>query len=115
MSLRRGFELDPDFADAYLRSDHVRETLQEYVDDAAEVAARLAPDDPRTITNDLHSSVFGDVAMTSHGWRGRVGASNFKAPWFEEGAAGVASQPFLRPAVEQTVGPIEAHPDDDEE
>jgi hypothetical protein len=106
------FELDPGFEAALLRSGGVRDALEQVVEPAARRASDLAPDDPATGGQDLHTSVYGDVAMTGHGFRGRVGAMNFKAGWFEEGATGVPAQPFLRPAVEEHVGPIEAAPED---
>lgn len=102
------FVMDPGFEAALLRSEPVRELIEEAATKAAGAAADLAPDDPATTRNDLHSSVFADVAITGRGWTGRVGASDFKAGWFEEGAQGVPARPFLRPAVEQEVGPIEA-------
>lgn len=112
---RLRFEEDPAFRGALLRSTGVRAVLEEVVADAADLAGELAPDDPETGGKDLHTSIYGDVGMTSHGWAGRVGALNFKAPWLEEGNARTAPQPFLRPAVEAKVGPIEASPLEDEE
>jgi len=104
------FKRDPSFEAMLLRSTEVRDVLEERVSAAAARATALAPDDPATTTNDLHTSVFGDVAMTGRGWAGRVGAANFKAPWFEIGATGVPARPFLVPAVEEEIGPIEAGP-----
>lgn len=111
---RPGFVPDPGFERALLSSPGVAVMLEELVEPAARRAAELAPDDPRTTGDDLHTSVFGDVAMTVHGYRGRVGATDFKAPWFEEGAANVPARPFIRPAVEEFVGPISAAPAGDE-
>lgn len=108
------FEEDPNFRAELLRSVGVKTVLEELAGRAAARAAELAPDDPRTQDNDLHSSVYGDVAMTPRGWAGRVGATNFKAPWFEVGSARTPARPFLRPAVEETVGPIEADPEGEE-
>lgn len=107
------FVEDPNFRDALLRSAGVKEMLEERVGAAADLAAELAPDDPATTDNDLHTSVFGDVDLTQYGWAGRVGALNFKAGWFEEGAQGVPARPFLRPAVEAEIGPVEAGDDVD--
>lgn len=109
--LGRRFTLDPGFAAAVSRTSQVRDLLDEKATAAAEEAANRAP----FATGALAESVFADVALTADGYRGRVGAEDFKAPWFEEGAAGVPARPFLRPAVEAEVGPIEAHPDDGEE
>jgi hypothetical protein len=102
------FDLDPDFEDAVLRSAEFRDALEDLVAEAADVADLRAP----YLTGTLASSVFGDVALTEDGWVGRVGATDFKAPWFEEGADGVPPRPFLRPAVEETIGPIEAAPEE---
>lgn len=108
------FEPNPAFEAELLRSIEVAEMLDDVVEEAAARAVELAPDDPTTNDRDLHRSIFGDVAMTAHGYRGRVGATNFKAPWFEEGAVNVDQRPFLRPAVEQVVGPIEADTGEDD-
>ena len=101
------FTFDPGFEAALLRSDGVRDVLEDLVADAADTADGLAP----YLTGDLASSIYGDVALTEDGWTGRVGATDFKAAWFEEGADGVSPRPFLRPAVEQEIGPIEASPE----
>lgn len=110
---RTRFKMDPTFERELLSSDFFRDVLLDVVPEAASRAADLAPDDPRTPAPDLHTSVFGDVALGPRGWRGRVGAEDYKAPWFEEGASGVTRRPFLRPAVEEVVGPIEPSPEDD--
>lgn len=102
------FTPDPGFEAALLRSSGFRDVLEDLVEDAADVAADLAPFE----TGALADSVYGDVALTEHGWTGRVGATDFKAGWFEEGAVGVTPHPFLRPAVEQTIGPIEPGPEE---
>lgn len=104
MSVR--FVPDPEFHRAIIREPALGAFLKERVDAAAARARDLAPDDPSTGSPDLHSSVFGDVSMMGPGFRGRVGAEDYKAGWFEEGATGVPARPFLRPAVEQEVGPI---------
>lgn len=100
------FERDPEFENAILREPLLGAHLKERVDAAASRASDLAPDDPSTGPPDLHSSVFGDVELTARGFRGHVGAEDYKARWFEEGATGVPARPFLRPAVEQEVGPL---------
>lgn len=109
------FVMDPHFEDALMRSAGVREVLEERTEAAARLASDLAPDDPETLDNDLHTSVFADVGLTGHGWRGRVGALNFKGGWYEVGASRVTARPFLRPAVEAEIGPIEASPDESED
>lgn len=105
------FDEDPHFREALLRSAGVRVALEDRVAAVADVASELAPDDPDTTSNDLSSSIVGDVDMTARGWAGRVAALNFKAPWYEVGSARTEPRPFLRPAAEQEVGPIEAGED----
>lgn len=100
------FVPDPEFERNIVREPSLGAFIGERVAAAASRAAALAPDDPRTGSPDLHSSVFGDVALMGNGFRGRVGAEDYKARWFEEGATGVPARPFLRPAVEQEVGPL---------
>jgi hypothetical protein len=102
------FDLDPDFEDAVLRSAEFRDALEDLVAEAP-AGADLRPP---YLTGTLASSFLGDVPHTEDGWVGRVGATDFKAPWFEEGADGVPPRPFLRPAVEETIGPIEAAPEE---
>lgn len=103
MGRRVRVEIDRNFERELLKSDFMRDLLEEPVQQAASMAKDLAPRD----TGDLAESVYGDVALTAKGWVGRVGAEDYKAPWFEEGATGVAHRPFLRPAVESQIGPIE--------
>lgn len=107
------FKLDPTFERELMRSPEMRDLLEDAVGPAAERAADLAPDDPRTGSPDLPSSIVGEVELTAHGYRGRVVAHDWKAAWHEEGATGVPARPFLRPAVEETIGPIEPGPEGD--
>lgn len=102
------FVLDPSFERRFLASPEVGELIAEAAAEAAERARAMAPDDPATTTDDLKSSVYGDVALTPAGWRGRVGATDYKAHWKEFGSSRERAQPFIRPAVEEVVGPIEA-------
>lgn len=105
--MARRFHRDPGFERALLASAPIRDLLVDRTAAAAARASDLAPDDPNTGGADLHSSIVADVELGPDGYTGRVTALNFKAPWFEEGATGVPARPFLRPAVEQEVGPIE--------
>lgn len=105
------FTRDPRFERELLASPGIYELVADRTAAAARVAADQAPDDPRTGSPDLHSSVFSDVSIGARGVVGRVGATDYKAPWFEEGASNVRAQPFLRPAVEQEIGPVEAGED----
>lgn len=104
------FERDPGFERQVLGERWVGDLLEELVSTAAARASDLAPDDPATTGKDLHSSVYGDVELVGGRYRARVGATDFKANWFEHGAVGVPARPFLRPAVEEIIGPIEADP-----
>jgi hypothetical protein len=106
----RGFELDRSFDRELMHSAYVHDLLEEKVDAVAEVARDLAPDDPSTAGLDLHTDIEGEVGLTDAGWQGRVNAFDFKAGWYEKGASGVTARPFLRPALEQEVGPLEAAP-----
>lgn len=107
------FKLDPSFEREIMRSAEMRDILEDAVEDAADLASDLAPDDPATGSPDLPSSLAGEVELTANGYRGRVVAHDWKAAWYEAGADGVPAQPFLRPAVEETIGPIEPAPDGD--
>jgi len=102
------FVRDPGFEAALFVSPEIEAALRDRCDAAAARARDLAPDDPRTGEPDLHTSVFSDVQLTATGYQGRVGATDFKAPWFEEGSARTSPRPFLRPAVEEEIGPVEA-------
>lgn len=107
------FELDAAFERKLLESDFMRARIQTAAEAAASAAADRAPDDPRTSRPDLPTSIVAEMELTEHGWRGRVVAHDWKAAWHEEGAAGVPARPFLRPSVEENVGPIEPHPEGD--
>jgi len=113
MSAAFRIKLDPAFERELLRSDFVRDRLDDAAKKAAAIAADRAPDDPATSTKDLRSSIRGETELGPDGWVGRVVAGDWKAAWYEIGATGVPARPYLRPAVEQTVGPIEPAPDGD--
>jgi hypothetical protein len=101
---RSGFRLDPGFADALARTAEVGALVKEKASTAAARAKEIVAVD----TGRLRDSIAGEAALTPRGWQGRVVATDFKAPWEEEGTVRRSARPFLRPAVEQTVGPIEA-------
>ncbi len=105
------FELDRSFERELMRSDFVRDLLDEKAREVAAAARPLAPDDPATTTKDLPSSISGEAVLTEDGWVGRASAGNFKAAWYEKGASGVTARPFLVPALERVVGPVESIPD----
>lgn len=102
-----GFRLDPGFAAAYARSDDARELLEDPVDRVAARARELAPDDPATSGDDLKGMIEGEVIMEDGRWIGRVASNNFKGNWKEFGSSREAAQPYLRPALEAEVGPVE--------
>lgn len=102
------FEEDPNFRGELLRSAEIRAVLEEKATAAAKTASRLAPDDPRTSGADLHSSIVADVELTARGYAARVAALDFKAGWYEFGSSRTRARPFLRPAVEEEVGPLES-------
>jgi hypothetical protein len=103
----RTFELADGFEDEILRSQPVRAIVEDRTQAAAERASRLAADDPSTSGQDLHSNIEADVGLDAHGWVGRVNANDWKAGWFEFGTSRQAARPFLRPALEAEVGPVE--------
>lgn len=106
-------ELDPNFKQAALRSAELRLVLEERAGEVARRAAELAPDDPSTSGQDLHTSIVAEVGLTELGLVGRVNALNFKAPWYEKGTSRQAAQPFLAPAAEQLIGRLERAPEID--
>lgn len=107
MAVTRRFDLDRSFEKRVLGGEGVRAHLEHKVEEVAEVARGLAPDDPSTGPPDLHTSIAGRVDKTDQGYRGEVRASDWKAHLWEFGHQGRA-KPFLRPAIEQVVGPLEA-------
>jgi HK97 gp10 family phage protein len=103
-----GFQIDPHFARALLRAESLFDVLLPKGEKVAEVARRLAPDDPATTTDDLRSSIKVESVRRERGVAVRVRASDWKAHWKEFGSSREQAKPFLRPAVEQVVGPLEA-------
>ena len=75
------FKMNPAFAQAVLRSGALRAKLEEVVDEAARRYRSTVP----VGEGDLRDSIFGQVALTSDGYVGRVGAKDFKAGWVEFG------------------------------
>jgi hypothetical protein len=60
-------------------------------------------------TGDLQDSVFADVALTAEGWKGRVGASDWKAGLVEFGTSKSRPNGALRRAVEGLGLTFEVH------
>ena len=88
--------IDPSFEREALRSLFVKNLLDELVDQGAENYRDGVPTD----TFDLFDSIFGVVALTSEGWRGRIGAADWKAALIEFGTSRNAPDGSLRRAVE---------------
>lgn len=101
------FHLDPHFETNFYRSPDVKRILEERTEAVAERARQLAPDDPATEGDDLHSMIEGEVVLEARGFVGRVTSKNFKGGWYEFGTSRQAARPYLRPAAEAEVGPIE--------
>lgn len=90
------FTLDPDFEKAFLRGAEMRAMLEPLVEEGA---ARYRDGVP-VATGDLQDSVFGDVALTAEGWKGRVGATDWKAGLVEFGTSKNRPNGALRRAIE---------------
>lgn len=106
-----GFVASATFEAEFRKSDGLRPVLQDRVDAVAKTASAIAADDPSTSGLDLHRDIKGEVGeLEGYGLIGRVNAYNWKAHWYEFGASNTAARPFLRPALEQEVGPQEASP-----
>lgn len=101
------FRMDPSFPAMFGRSEEARELLQDPVDRVTARAKELAPDDPATSGNDLRGMIEGEVVMEDGRWIGRVASNNFKGNWKEFGSSRESAQPYLRPALEAEVGPVE--------
>lgn len=112
MASKRTFELAPDFEEELLHSQPVRAVLEDRTQAVAERASRLAPDDPTTTGSDLHTNITADIGLDARGWVGRVNANDWKAGFWEFGTSEHGAVPFLRPALESEVGPVEAGRDE---
>lgn len=106
------FEFNPTFEEELVRSIGVRRVIEDRTEAVAKRASEIAADDPRTVADDLHRMIEGEVEIGAHGAHGRVASKNFKGHWYEFGAAGVPARPYLRPALESEVGPVEKGRDD---
>lgn len=107
------FEQHPAFERELLRSIEMRRVIEHRTEAVAERASEIAADDPRTVADDLHRMIEAEVEIDAHGAHGRVVSKNFKGHWYEFGASGVPARPYLRPALESEVGPIEKGRGDD--
>lgn len=105
---RSGFKMDPTFAARVLHAPGVRDVLEPRAEKVAERARQLAPDDPTTTHDDLRSSIGVVLMLRAGGWIARVIATDYKAHWKEFGSSREPAKPYLRPAVEAEVGPLNA-------
>lgn len=106
----RGFELDPGFVSALEASDDVGDVLEVFADRVAGRARELAPDDPETAGSSIADGIVVDRGVDRGRQVARVNALDFKSNWHEHGTSKMDPHPFLRPATEQEVGPIEGDP-----
>ncbi|MGH9001913.1 MAG: hypothetical protein ACRDYV_02175 [Acidimicrobiia bacterium] len=90
------FKLNPHFAEEVLRARFVKEKLEGLVEEGA---ARY-PDGVPVDEGDLRDSIFGDVALTETGFKGRIGATDWKAAIVEFGTSRSKADGSLRRAVE---------------
>lgn len=93
---RTTFVADPTFERDVLRSLWVRDLLEKLTEDGADRYRDGVPFD----LGDLFESIFSDVALTAKGWRGRVGADDWKAALIELGTSRMDPDGSLRRAVE---------------
>ena len=108
--MARGFDLDPTFFRDLLASDGVGDVVHIYANRVAARASTLAPDDPETAGSSIAEGIVVDRGVEHGRQVARVNALDFKSHWHEHGTSKMAATPFLRPAAEQEVGPLEADP-----
>jgi len=85
-----------DFDDELLRSTLVKEIL----DAVARQGAELYRDGVPIDQGDLRDSIFGDVELTGDGYKGRIGATDWKAALVELGTSLRDPDASLRRALE---------------
>lgn len=90
------FVPNPAFEAELLRSTFVKRLLEA----AAEQGAAIYRDGVPVDEGDLRDSVFGDVALTEDGYKGRIGATDWKAALVELGTSLRDPDGSLRRAVE---------------
>ena len=90
------FVPNPLFAAELVRGRFLKEKLEELTEDGAELYRDSVPRD----VGDLADSVFADVALTPEGYKGRIGATDWKAGLVEFGTAKTKPDGSLRRAVE---------------
>lgn len=96
---------NPLFEAELLRSTFVKHLLEA----AAEAGAAIYKDGVPVDEGDLRESIFGDVALTADGYKGRIGATDWKAALVELGTSLRDPDGSLRRAVETLGFTIEEH------
>lgn len=97
------FVINPDFADEILKSEELAPALLELGPPLVAGAQTRA----RKRLEKLADSIDYEVGHNDAGnIIGRLRADDFKAHWHEFGTAKKAAQPYLRPTVEELVGPV---------
>jgi hypothetical protein len=97
------FRMDPHFQAAAFRSTGMKTKLQELADAGAKAYAESVPVE----TEELKNSIFGDVALTETGYKGRIGATSPHAALVELGTREHAPDGSLRRALEALGVPFE--------
>ena len=90
------FVPNPKFEEELLRSSAVKAVLEEL----AKAGAAIYRDGVPVAEGDLRDSVFGTVALTSEGYVGRIGATDWKAALIELGGSLHNPDGSLRRAIE---------------
>lgn len=98
------FVPNPGLEEHLLRSTEVKDHLEGLAQQIADEYVSRAPVDE----GNLVDSIFGDVALTDEGFRGRVGATDWKAALVEFGTEEHSPDGSLRAAVESTGLKLEA-------
>lgn len=104
------FVPDPQFRRRILGSVEVAETvLRPLAEDVADRARQLAPDDPGTPGSRIADGVEVDVGTDDRGRQvGRILGTHFASHFSEFGTIREPERPWLRPALEEVVGPLVA-------
>lgn len=102
------FELEPGFHRALLSSPEVLLLIGELTEATVHTAKALAPDDPSTPEHSIADGIVAEVGIFDGKAAGRAVAQDFKSHWHEFGTVKMHAHPFLRPAAEIEVGPLEA-------
>lgn len=102
------FELDPGFEAQVLRSSDTRELLRPLTEEARDRAERHAARRKGYLVEGITAEVVvesGDrgPGFSGAGYVGRVVSHDFKSVWLEYGTRRTRAQPFLVPALAETL------------